>query len=728
MGLFALPFLIALAASSAVPARQPITATDLLRIRSITEVQLAPDGSFAIFGVRSIQTAQEGQSEPVYSYQTHLWYIDLTKPDSSPRQLTFGDRRDSGIALSPNGKRLAFMREDPESKKTKKTQVWVMEIGAPGEARQLTHFEHGAEGPAWHPNGKSLLVSSEIPISKIEGKPEYNMERPARAWGDFDRPSKDVKIDARPDGDRRAIRNWLEQNASKDNPTVIHRLAFQAEQGLRLEATVARLFQIDAEADQTAKPLTKGFYPADSYSFSPDGKSIAFVSYPKTDAHPDRVQRHAVWIMNADGSGLKTLLDSPGEDYQSVRWYPDGRALLVTSQQTDEPTFRQIRLGKYDVAADRMLLIAKGWDSSVNDAKIASNGGVLFTSNWHGGAPLKLSAGERMEDLVAGPVGVTEFDEADGRIVYAQVSVANPNELFLREKDGTIRQLTELNARWLAGKILSLPTEKWIQRPDGSLVQSWIMNPAQAQSGKKYPFVLDMHGGPHAMWGPGEFTMWHEFQLLCAWGYGVVYSNPRGSTGYGYQTQKANYKDWAVGPAGDALAALDDAIATNPYVDPQRLFLTGGSYAGYLTAWIVSQDHRFKAAAAQRGVYDFTTFYGEGNAYRLVKHSFGGMPYEAEVRRLLDRQSPFSQVQQIRTPLLILHGSEDQRTGVSQSEMLYRALKDLGRPVEYVRYPGVGHELTRSGPPQQRMDHALRIIEFFERYSNNDAPAPVTPR
>ena len=160
-------------------------------------------------------------------------------------------------------------------------------------------------------------------------------------------------------------------------------------------------------------------------------------------------------------------------------------------------------------------------------------------------------------------------------------------------------------------------------------------------------------------------------------------------------------------------------------VDKDRLFLTGGSYAGYLTAWMIGHDQRFKAASAQRGVYDLSTFYGEANAWPLVPEEFGGYPWEPETRKVLDEESPITYVANIHTPFLIIHGSQDFRTGFAQSEMLFRSLKQLNRPVEYVRYPAIGHELTRSGPPLQRMDHMLRIIEFFERYAKNDRPAPA---
>jgi dipeptidyl aminopeptidase/acylaminoacyl peptidase len=314
---------------------------------------------------------------------------------------------------------------------------------------------------------------------------------------------------------------------------------------------------------------------------------------------------------------------------------------------------------------------------------------------------------------------VRSYDLAAGRLVYAATDVANPNELYTSAADGSgERRLTELNSGWLADREIVHPTEGWIERADetrGTRVQYWTMAPAGLEAGAKHPLVLAIHGGPSAMWGPGEHTMWHEFQLLAARGYGIVYANPRGSGGYGYDFKKANYQDWGAGPAGDLLAALDEA-AKLPWVDPEKRFVVGGSYAGYMTAWIVGHDQRFDAAVAQRGVYDLSFFFGEGNAWRLVPYHMGGYPWEPEARAVLDRESPLTYVDEIRTPLLIIHSDRDRRTGVNQSEMLYKALKVLERPVEYVRYPEEGHDLSRSGDPKRRLDRLNRIVEFFERY------------
>jgi dipeptidyl aminopeptidase/acylaminoacyl peptidase len=277
-----------------------------------------------------------------------------------------------------------------------------------------------------------------------------------------------------------------------------------------------------------------------------------------------------------------------------------------------------------------------------------------------------------------------------------------------------VKLLSQFN-NWVAGKKISIPEKKNFVNEKGLTVEYWVMKPINFEPGKKYPVMLNMHGGPAAMWGPGEPSMWHEFQFFCSKGYGVVYCNPRGSGGYGVDFLRGNVKDWGKGPSGDVLTALDKAVAEG-WIDTSKMVASGGSYAGYLVAWIVGHDNRFKAASSQRGVYELSTFFGEGNAWRLVPGYFGGYPWQPETKKLLDSESPLTYVSNITTPYLIFHGNNDLRTGISQSEMLYKSLKVLNRPVEYVRHPNATHELVRTGDNRQRLDQMLRTYEFFERW------------
>src|SRR5258706_2707662 len=450
----------------------PIIITDLLKIRRVTEVEVAHDGSFAVYGVQEIHTdapaagaRPDPNAEPSYSYRTHLFYIDLNDALAKPVQLSDGDRNDAGIALSPDGTRLAFTRIDtapsrPGANGGPRTQVWIMPVRGLGEAQVITHLENGAAAPRWRPDGKALLVTSLIPISKIEGKPNSDLERPKREWFDWDKPKpgeKPAKIEATPDGDRRAIRNWLERNAAKENPSEITRLNFLAEMGLAPEITIAHLFAIDLEHANQSTQLTKGFYASAAALYSPDGSQIVFTSSPQGSANPDRMRRTAIWMMNADGSHLRMLLEKDGRGYSSARFTSDGETLVAVVLQADQPRLRLAQLARYDVDTKRQTWLADNWESSINNFQLATDGSVLFASNRHGGEPLERApvAGGAATALTQGPTGVSAFGEGGGKVVYALISVADPNELFVIDKNGpdkkeVARQLTDLNASWLA--------------------------------------------------------------------------------------------------------------------------------------------------------------------------------------------------------------------------------------------------------------------------------------
>lgn len=728
--------LLLLLIAPAADGKEPIVTTDLLRIRVVTGIDVARDGSKAVFAVQSIAQEAPNQDEPAdqpeYAYRSHLFLLDLFDPAAQPRQLTFGDRMDSAPRLSPDGRRIAFVRGD-ERQSDQKPQIWILRTDG-GEARQLTDLDQGAawSGPGdWSPDGTLLLVGSMVPLDQLAGVPPYPAERPGLDWSD---QLNGRSVEPDPDGTRAQIRAWLAANAKDQDPTVISRLEFQDEQSLRGPMQFAHLFLVQVgDAPAPPRRITDGFFDHGQASFMPDGHSVVYASRKLAGTHPDRVEGTDVWRINTDGTGDRMILSLDGWSLESPLPNDDGSLIAVSGYQVDEPAFRQLQLGiaAADGAASNEVLWLtnqQSLDASVWSFDWMPNGVALaFTTAVRGGIPLMTVGPGVLEPAVlfdrydGMQIGVQSMDAGGPAIAFTVTGPANPCVLMVRDSRG-VRMAYDLNP-WVADKKLSMPQEGWVSRPDGGSVQYWVMEPVGRKPGAKYPMVLELHGGPSVMWGPGELTMWHEFQLLCNWGYGVVYSNPRGSGGYGYEFQRGNFQNWGEGPAGDVLAVVDQ-VAINDWVDTDRLVVTGGSYAGYLTAWIVAYDRRFKAAVAQRGVYDLATFFGEGNAWRLVKWAMGGNPYDARYREIMDRNSPFTHVKRIQTPLLIMHADNDLRAGVSQSEMLYRALKELGRPVEYVRYPNAGHDLSRTGDPHQRMDRLDRIIDFFERHIENPAPAP----
>ncbi|HRP62708.1 MAG TPA: hypothetical protein PK400_05385, partial [Phycisphaerales bacterium] len=323
---------------------QPIVATDLLRIRSISSIDVAADGARAVFAVRSI--AEEAGKKHAWSYRSHLYLVELGPVESEPRQLTFGDRNDRSPQLSPDGRRVAFVRGDEDT--PGRSQVWVMPVDG-GEARQVTSLPHGASSPRWSPDGKSLLVSSALPMSEIDGSPAWPSERPRRSWNDA-MPSDEIT--ARPDGTREEIRAWLEQNAKEMNPFVITRVDFQEEQRLRGEMRFEHLFIVDPNNTQAPRRVTAGFYDHQEAQFMPDGRRIVYAARKPTDQHPDRVRTRDLWSVNTDGTNDRMILAVDGVRLGTPLPSRDGAVLAFVGQKQDEPAFRQSQLGMVQLGQD----------------------------------------------------------------------------------------------------------------------------------------------------------------------------------------------------------------------------------------------------------------------------------------------------------------------------------------------------------------------------------------
>ena len=703
-----------------------VVASDLMRMVSVNQISLSPDGGRAVAVVTRKKSKEDAAKKTTeYGYTQHLYLLD-TKGDKAPLQLTHGDRRDAQPKWSPDGSAIAFVRADGDTQ-----QIWILPLTG-GEAFAVTKAKYGATQPVWSPDGKSILFSSSLPLSTIEGELPWTYERPGRKlrdeplWSQLKDPEK-ASIKASPDGSLEDVRAWLARNNSERNPRVLTRLDLQGELDLDPEEKLEHLFIVPAQAGSEAKQITSGFQDFSGAQWSKDGKNI-ICSATKFANAPDRERSVSLWKLNADGSQLQEILRMDGRPISAPKISPDGKTISFLTGTTDTYFGRQTDIGVIPFGGGEATILTANFDRDVLSAEwSADSKSLYFTAESEGDVPLfnVPVKGGKAAEVVGNDLGVMNFAVGTSHLVYAQTETANPWEVYsLSLRDKQKKKLTSFNS-WVTERKIGLPKEYWITRPDGTKVQYWILEPANRKEGVKYPTILNIHGGPTAMWGPSAYSMWHEFQLEAAWGYGVVFCNPRGSGGYGDAFKRGNFKDWGNGPAGDILASLEDAQTRAPWIDQDQLFIEGGSYAGYMVAWIIGHDNRFKAANAQRGVYDLTTFMGEGNAWRLVPDYFGGYPWDPETRKLLTSESPLTYVEKIQTPLLIIHGDQDLRTGVIQSEMLYKSLKVLGRPVEYIRYPKEGHELTRSGNPGRMMDHLLRTIEFFERYVKHPEPPPA---
>jgi dipeptidyl aminopeptidase/acylaminoacyl peptidase len=686
--------------------KDKVLVTDLVKIKQIAGVQIAPNGQHALYLLRSIEPNEENKLE--YDYRSYLYLTDF----QSIKQLTRGSESVGSAVWSPDSKQIAFSRNVKG-----KSQIFVLPLEG-GEAFQLTDLKYGAANPQWSNDGSKILFQANVTLKELlkdtllnpkKGVPAWSMEKPGFN-NDYLKPGKEVKPN--PDGNLAEIRAYLAKDEEDKKAKVINRLNFQGEATTQPEMTFNHLYVIDAKEGGVAKPVTHGFDSFNGCDWLGNDRIISYIDLDSLK-HPDREQDRAAVTFNALGGDKKFLLSQKGMTFNAATFSRDGNQMVYLKSPSEGVNIGQLFLSNADGSNAKPI----SFDRAAGSFHWSSdNKYVYFSAQSNGGQPLyRLDAKTlKVEQLTDFDTGILTFDLSADKVVFVKTEILNPTELYMA--DVMLKNATKLTTHndWVKNKRLSIPEKRTLTNSKGQKVEYWIMKPANFELGKKYPLLLNMHGGPTAMWGPGEFSMWHELQYFCAQGYGVVYANPRGSGGYGLEFQRANIKDWGTGPQADVLAALSDA-AKLAWADTARQVITGGSYAGYLTAWIVAHDHRFKAAFAQRGVYDLTTFMGEANAWRLVPNYFN-LPWNDAKEKVLDANSPYTFVENIRTPLLIKHGENDLRTGVIQSEMLYKSLKMLGRQVEYVRMPGATHELSRSGNVRQRIDRMLRIYEFFERY------------
>ena len=556
---------------------QKILTSDLLKIKTMSQINISPDGRKAIFVVTSMGKDKKGK----YKYFNHLWVKDLTN-SVTPTQLTFGNRNDSSPSWSPDSLKITFIR-----KHKKKPQVWILPMSG-GEAFPISDAEFGAMGPKWSPDGKKILFSSSIPKWHIKGEPCWAFERPGRKRGDapnwkkLKKTKKKDTVKARPDGTIEEIRAWLAKNASEKNPRVINRLRFQGELDLEPERSYLHLFVIEPKTGSKAEQITSGFQDFYSANWSPDSSKIVCSSL-KYDLHPDRIIDSDLWMLEADGSKADLFLDWKGYMVGQPIFSPNGKIILFIAVESEKPSYSLTQLATISVKGGKPELLIPNFDRSISESLWSRDGrSIYFTIMDHGSFPLcRISAnGGKVKRVIDGQIGINNYDITTDKIVYSVTEVKNPCELYQAKLNGkNIRRITSLNHNWVSKKKLSFPEERWLTRPDGFKVQYWVMEPVFKKPGKKYPLVLEIHGGPMVMWGPGEFTLWHEFQLLTSRGYGVVYCNQRGSSGYGFRFKHANYRNWGKGPAGDILAATSKAAKLD-WVNPDLQFVTGGSYAG----------------------------------------------------------------------------------------------------------------------------------------------------
>jgi len=693
------------AALFAVPAsaqeRRPLVPLDLYHLRIAGQAAVSPDGRSVAYVVTQADSATN-------KYRRELW---MARTDGGgARRLTWLNLSASAPAFSPDGRQLAFV----SAREGKPAQVWILPLAEGGEAWPLTSLETGAAGPAWSPRGDRIAFTSSLTPAQLDSAA-------ARA----DSAKADAGAIRRIDRDRaaagRAMRAQLRDQAKDDDPQVIDRLGYLGETGMRTGDEWSQVYVVDVRPDAKPVRLTANPWDTSDPSWSADGQWLAVSSgQPKTRRHPDYERESSLVLLPAAPGGQPRSLAEAGFNANGPAFSPDGRWIAYARQKVDGPFGGAVNNELVLVRPDGggRVSVTGPMDRSVGSYRWGADGWLYFTVSTEGAVSLFRTRADRVapQRVVAGPRGVLSFGVGGGAVAWTQMSPRYPSDVFSAALDGTReRRLTTLNDTLLARVYVADYEEIRYPSWDGKPVQGWFLRPIGQREGAKPPLALEIHGGPHSMWGPGEASMWLEYQSLAGAGYTVFLSNPRGSEGYGEGWLQAIHQNWGTPPARDILTGVDSVLARG-LADGSKQVMTGGSYGGYMTAWLIAKESpdRFRAAVAQRGVYDLAIWWGASNTWRLFEGEYGGRPWEqAELARV---QSPLTYVANVKTPLLMLHGAQDYRASVASALAFYRGMKEGDTEVQMVLYPREGHELTRSGEPAHRVDHMMRIIDWFERH------------
>jgi len=688
---------------------------DLYRLRVATQPRLSPDGRLAVVAVQSVAPGFDG-------YREALWLV-ATDGQSPPRQLTLGARHDKGARFSPDGRTLAFLsdrrtlvEEEPHraaptgSEREDATQVHLLSLDG-GEARRLTDLPRGAELFEWSPDGSRLvIVSSSVGATYSE--------------------------DAR----RRGVR--AKRTPGEPPPSdyrFVDRLDYMLNGKGFVYDRVRHLWLVDVVTGLASR-LTDGPVSDSEPAWAPDGRRIAFSANRRRDA--DIVDRSDIHVVDVETRVITAITRGPRSVFSAPSWLPDGRTIAALGHRLEgragsrndiwllaEDGSDATPSGGRNLSARHDLMPRAGATSDVMIGEetplIASADGLWlqFSAPIQGAYELWRIATEdgHVERLTEGRHTISSWHAVPGtpsggavRIAYLRSSATEPPDLWVLDTSDdrsnrapTPKRLTEFNGAVLAELDLVEPLERHAT-VDGRDIQGWFI---PAGDGAR-PLVVEIHGGPHGLYG--WLLVW-EFQLLAAAGIGVFYCNPRGSEGYGQDFNDANHRDWGDGPMRDVLAGVDSLVADG-LADPERLGVTGGSYGGYLTNWIVGHDQRFKAAVTCRCVSDMTTLFltGDISGGDWARIGFDAAPWEDP--DYFREISPITYASAIRTPLLIQHSERDLRTTIAQAEALFTVLRSLRRPVRLLRVPEETHELTRSGTPFRRVENLRIVVDWFRHF------------
>lgn len=676
-----------------------VKSEDFVKLKFPNFPALSPDGKKLAFAVKSIDETKNRYKSGIFL---------KTEGQEPVIRFTAGTSVDSSPQFSPDGKYLAFLSSRAENG----MQLYCMPVEG-GEAKSVTNFPKGVVGFTWSNDSLTFLVSARVNEEELNTILDPADKAPSFVL----KPAEYQAYKAKEE----------ELKALKTDPRVItegyNREGTSYLEGRFLQPFLVKLPSFDilskSKSSSNVKHIGKFGHHYSLGTFGPGDNSV-YISRTKEDPSISLIQEilkiscenpsDAELIGEAFG-WIENFQLSPGGDYVSFEAireekivYDDDQIFLVDLKNPSTP---------------KITCLTSDYHRSVIQSRWFRNDSLLFLSPSNG----KINIHEiKIEDrnttsIVGGDRNILSFavSKNKARIAYSVSHASFLNDIFWCKSDGSDEErITRSNEEFLNNRTTAQYEEFQYER-EGTTFQGWLLYPRDYNRNDKLPVVLEIHGGPNAMWTPHEITLWHEWNTLVSNGYAVVFCNPRGSNGYGIDFRAAVYKDWGETPGNDILKGLDTALERYPFLDSNRVAVTGGSYGGYMTAWLVTHTDRFKAAVSQRGVYEFVAFGTTTDIPIWFEKQYEGEVIERFAEIWND--SPAAHIKNLNTPLLIIHSDNDFRVPVVNAEQLFWLGRRYKKNIEFIRYPRDGHELSRSGEPRHVIDRINRILDWIKKYT-----------